>query len=51
MDQIGGIIIGVCLIAPQKLTFGEMRSTGVRGILIYCSDYKPLDRDQRRPMA
>ena len=24
---------------PQKITFGEMRSTGVRGILIYCSDY------------
>jgi hypothetical protein len=25
---------------PQKITFGEMRNTGVRGILIYCSDYK-----------
>jgi hypothetical protein len=25
---------------PQKITFGEMRDTGVRGILIYCSDYK-----------
>jgi hypothetical protein len=25
---------------PQKITFGEMRSTGVRGLLIYCSDYK-----------
>ena len=24
---------------PQKITFGEMRSTGVRGILIYCADY------------
>jgi hypothetical protein len=25
---------------PQKITFGEMRDTGVRGgILIYCSDY------------
>jgi hypothetical protein len=24
---------------PQKITFGEMRSTGVRGLLIYCSDY------------
>jgi hypothetical protein len=23
----------------QKITFGEMRSTGVRGILIYCADY------------
>jgi hypothetical protein len=25
---------------PQKITFGEMRSTGVRGVLIYCSDYR-----------
>jgi hypothetical protein len=25
---------------PQKITFGEMRDTGVRGILIYYSDYK-----------
>jgi hypothetical protein len=25
---------------PQKITFGEMRATGVRGILVYCGDYK-----------
>ena len=25
--------------APQKITFGEMRASGVRGLLIYCSDY------------
>jgi hypothetical protein len=25
---------------PQKITFGEMRSSGVRGLLIYCSDYR-----------
>jgi hypothetical protein len=24
---------------PQKITFGEMRSSGVRGVLIYCADY------------
>jgi hypothetical protein len=24
----------------QKITFGEMRRMGVRGLLIYCSDYK-----------
>jgi len=24
---------------PQKITLGEMRSTGVRGVLIYCADY------------
>jgi hypothetical protein len=23
----------------QKITFGEMRGAGVRGILIYCADY------------
>jgi hypothetical protein len=28
------------LTRPQKITFGEMRSSGVRGLLIYCSDYK-----------
>jgi hypothetical protein len=25
---------------PQKITFGELRNSGVRGILIYCSDYR-----------
>ena len=24
---------------PTKITFGEMRDTGVRGILIYCQDF------------
>ena len=24
----------------EKITFGEMRASGVRGLLIYCSDYK-----------
>ena len=23
----------------QKITFGEMRAAGVRGLLIYCADY------------
>jgi hypothetical protein len=26
-------------IRQQKITFGEMRASGVRGLLIYCSDY------------
>jgi hypothetical protein len=26
-------------IRPQKITFAEMRASGVRGLLIYCSDY------------
>jgi hypothetical protein len=25
---------------PQKITFAELRDMGVRGLLIYCSDYK-----------
>jgi hypothetical protein len=25
---------------PQKITFAEMRASGVRGLLIYCSDYR-----------
>jgi hypothetical protein len=25
---------------PQKITLGEMRASGVRGLLIYCADYK-----------
>jgi hypothetical protein len=24
----------------QKITLGEMRAMGIRGLLIYCSDYK-----------
>ena len=24
---------------PQKITLGEMRASGVRGVLIYCADY------------
>jgi hypothetical protein len=25
---------------PQKITFREMREMGVRGVLIYCADYR-----------
>jgi hypothetical protein len=25
---------------PQKITFGDMRSMGVRGVLVYCADYR-----------
>jgi hypothetical protein len=25
---------------PQKITLAEMRSSGVRGLLIYCADYR-----------
>jgi hypothetical protein len=24
----------------QKITFGEMRNMGVRGVLVYCADYR-----------
>jgi hypothetical protein len=37
----------------QKITFGEMRAAGVRGLLIYCSDYKCSHSTnyERRQMA
>jgi hypothetical protein len=25
---------------PQKITFGDMREMGVRGVLVYCADYR-----------
>jgi hypothetical protein len=25
---------------PQKITFAQMRDSGVRGVLVYCSDHK-----------
>jgi hypothetical protein len=25
---------------PAKITFAQMRSSGVRGILVYCTDYR-----------
>lgn len=41
---------------PQKITFAEMRSAGVHGVLIYCADYKcshytPLWRSDGRVAA
>jgi hypothetical protein len=28
------------LTRPTKITFGEMRASGVRNVLIYCADYE-----------
>ena len=25
---------------PEKITIAEMRSAGVRGVIVYCSDYR-----------
>jgi hypothetical protein len=33
-------MIGAMPDRPTKITFGEMRDIGVRGILIYCADYR-----------
>jgi hypothetical protein len=27
------------MVSKPKITFGEMRQMGVRGLLVYCSDY------------
>jgi hypothetical protein len=34
--------MGTCLppTHPQKITFSDMREAGVRGLLIYCADYR-----------
>lgn len=39
--------------ARQKITFAEMRADGVRGLLVYCSDYRcsSFHGAQRRPMG
>jgi hypothetical protein len=29
---------------PQRITFAEMRESGVRGLLVYCSDYRCAPR-------
>jgi len=35
---------------PQKITFGEMRESGVRGVLIYCSDTHAAIRSPPTPI-
>jgi hypothetical protein len=41
------------LTRPQKIAFGKARSSGVRGLLIYCADYHCSDSSaisaNRRP--
>jgi hypothetical protein len=31
---------------PQKITFGEMRDMGLRGVLVYCADLQPFRSPQ-----
>ena len=40
IDQFGGIISLPATDRPQKITFAEMRDMGVRGLLIYCANYR-----------
>jgi hypothetical protein len=38
---------GIPFVKPQqKITLGEMRKMGVRGLLVYCSDYKCSHGDE-----
>ena len=41
------------LARPQKITFAEMRASGVRGLLVYLPglQVQPLTRYQRRCLA
>jgi hypothetical protein len=36
---------------PQKITLAEMRDMGVRGLLVYCSEYKCRHLITTRSMA
>ena len=36
---------------PQKITFAEMRESGVRGLLIYCADYHCSHSDSDRSVG
>ena len=40
MDERGPIEEWAMSDPVQKITFAEMRAAGVRGVLIYCSDYR-----------
>jgi hypothetical protein len=40
IDQIGAIMRDGLPTRPTKITSAEMRTAGVRGVLIYCSAYK-----------
>jgi hypothetical protein len=35
---------------PTKITLGEMRASGVRGLLIYCTDYRCSHSTQVRSL-
>jgi hypothetical protein len=38
---MGGMMSAMAALAsPLKIIFAEIRDMGVRGLLIYCSDYK-----------
>ena len=41
-DEAGGRgrLVAAMIERRVKITFGEMREMGVRGILVYCADYK-----------
>jgi hypothetical protein len=40
VDEYIWILMRVrALTRPKKITFGEMRDTGVHGVLIYCQDF------------
>jgi hypothetical protein len=34
------MIVPTTMVRQRKITFAEMRTSGVRGLLIYCSDYR-----------
>ena len=39
-NQRSATVITMAMTYQQKITFGEMRASGVRDVLIYCRDHK-----------
>jgi hypothetical protein len=37
--------------SPTKITFAELRDLGVRGVLIYCADYRCSQRSPSSPIT
>jgi hypothetical protein len=44
-------MIGAMPDRPTKISFGEMRDSSVRGLLVYCADYAAATRSQSAVMA
>jgi hypothetical protein len=44
-------MIGAMPDRPTKISFGEMRDSSVRGLLVHCADYAAATRSRSAVMA